>query len=296
MSRTLPRILLLGRNGQVGWELQRTLAPLGEVVALGRDDVDLAAPDQIRAAVRAHLPRVIVNAAAYTAVDRAESEPDAAFAINARAPGILAEEAARAGALFVHYSTDYVFDGSGTRPYTEEDEVGPRSVYGRSKLEGEQAVQAACEAHLVFRTSWVYGTRGANFLRTMLRLFAEREEVRVVADQHGAPTWSRMIAEATALVLGPACAGVAQRSGVYHLTAGGATTWHGFASAIHGAVAGGCATRVVTPIGTEDYPTPASRPAYSVLSTEKLRNELGVVLPDWEDSLALVLAEIGGAE
>lgn len=278
-------ILLLGRNGQVGWELERALAPLGRVMALGRAEADLSSPDALRRAVRDLRPRWIVNAAAYTAVDRAEEEPEAAFAANAAAPGVLAEEAKRAGAVLVHYSTDYVFDGRKGAPYVEDDAPNPLNVYGRSKLEGERAVQAAGCDHLVLRTTWVYGTRGKNFLLTMLRLMAERAEVRVVADQAGAPTWSRMIAGATAAVMVKCAAGIP--SGVYHLTAGGATTWHGFAQAIRDEA--GLAAKV-TPISTAEYPTPAVRPAYSVLDNGRLAAAFGVALPDWRASLAMAAA------
>ena len=278
-------ILLLGRNGQVGWELERALAPLGRVTALGRGEADLSCPEALRRAVRDLRPRWIVNAAAYTAVDRAEEEPEAAFAANAAAPGVLAEEARRVGAVLVHYSTDYVFDGRKAAPYVEDDAPNPLNVYGRSKLEGERAVQAAGCDHLVLRTTWVYGTRGKNFLLTMLRLMAERDEVRVVADQAGAPTWSRMIAEATAAIMARRAA--AAPSGVYHLTAGGEATWHGFAQAMRDEA--GLAAKV-TPISTAEYPTPAARPAYSVLDNGRLQAEFGVCLPEWRDSLRLAMA------
>ena len=291
MSKPPRRILLLGRDGQVGWELQRTLAPLGEVVALGRAELDLGDTAAIRARVRALRPQVIVNAAAYTAVDRAEREPEAAFAVNARAPGILAEEAQRLGALLVHYSTDYVFDGRKREPYTEQDEPNPLNVYGASKLEGERAVQAAAERHLVFRTGWVYGLRGNNFLLTMLRLFREREEVRVVADQIGAPTWSRLIAEATAqaLAVEARCGGVP--SGIYHLSAAGQTSWHGFAEAILVAMPGPKRARAVVPIRTEEYPTTAARPRYSVLDSGRLADTIAIRLPAWERQIELALAD-----
>lgn len=279
-------ILLLGRDGQVGWELQGTLASLGPVTALGRLELDLTDRDAIRRMVREVQPDVIVNAAAYTAVDRAEAEEDVAMAVNGTAPGILAEEARRVGALLVHYSTDYVFDGTKDSPYVEEDATNPLSAYGRSKLAGERAIKGVGGDHLIFRTSWVYGTRGRNFLLTMLRLASEREELRIVADQRGAPTWSRDIASATAVALGQ---GGAQ--GLYHLTAGGETSWHGFAEAI---VAGRSdpAVRRVVPITTPEYPTPAVRPAYSVLSNLKLQRELGITLPHWRESLERVLGEV----
>ena len=230
MTRVLwPRILLTGKNGQVGWELQRTLAPLGEVVVLDRRQLDLSDPDQIRERVREISPDLIVNAAAYTAVDRAEAEPEPAMAVNGTAPGLLAEEAKRIGAAIIHYSTDYVFDGAKTTPYTEEDAPNPLNVYGRTKLAGEQAVQAAGVPHLILRTSWVYGMRGKNFLLTILRLAREREELKIVDDQIGAPTWSRTIAEATAQILTSGAWPVSGASGIYHLTASGSTSWYGFA-------------------------------------------------------------------
>ena len=224
----MKRILLTGRNGQVGWELERTLAPLGEVLAFDRKGFDLAEPDEICHSLRELKPDIIVNAAAYTAVDRAEAESDMAMAINATAPGIMAEEARRLGALLVHYSTDYVFDGAKSAPYTEEDATGPVNTYGRSKLAGERAIWESGCRHLIFRTSWVYGTRGGNFLRTILRLAAERDELRVVDDQIGAPTWCRMIAEASSLALARPDVPV----GLYHLAGSGETSWFGFARAI----------------------------------------------------------------
>jgi dTDP-4-dehydrorhamnose reductase len=283
------RILLTGINGQVGWELQRTLQPLGEVIAVDRQGLDLANPDRLRTLVRAVKPALIVNPAAYTAVDKAETEADLATAINATAPGIFAEEAKRLDALLVHYSTDYVFDGAQATPYAEDAPTAPLGVYGRSKLAGEQAVQAAGCRHLIFRTCWVYGLRGHNFLRTMLRLAGERDELRVVADQHGAPTWSRQIAEATALAL----ARHAGQQGIYHLAAAGATTWHGFAAALLAAAhARGLTPRLPTvhAITTADYPTPARRPAHSLLAGARLRADFGLALPDWDTQLQLCLA------
>lgn len=284
----MTRILLTGSNGQVGWELQRTLQPLGEVIAVDRTQFDLAHPDRIRAVVRKTRPAIIVNAAAYTAVDKAESEAELAMAINGIAPGILAAEAKHLDALLVHYSTDYVFAGDKAMPYAEDDLTGPLSSYGRSKLAGEQAIQAAGCRHLIFRTCWVYGLRGHNFLRTMLRLAGERDELRVVADQHGAPTWSRMIAEATALAL----ARHAGQHGIYHLAAAGTATWHDFATALLArAYAFGilAATPEVRRITTADFPTPARRPANSLLSCERLRQDFGIVLPDWQLQLRLCL-------
>ena len=293
---TRPRILLTGGTGQVGWELARALAPLGRVVAPGRAGLDLADADGVRRAFRDSAPALVVNAAAHTAVDRAEGEPELARALNAVAPGVLAEEAARAGVPIVHFSTDYVFDGSGSAPYTEVDATAPLGVYGRTKLEGERAVAAAGGAHLVLRTSWVYGTRGHNFLRTMLRLARERDELRVVADQVGAPTWSRMLAEATAAILAPFRAGNGweiprEVSGVYHLAARGSTSWHGFAEAILAADPARAEQRArrVVPIASEEYPTPAPRPRYSVLNSERAERVFGVALPDWREQLELCL-------
>ena len=276
------KILLAGRNGQVGWELEPRLARLGELVALDRSGLDLGDPGAVRSRVRELRPDVIVNAAAYTAVDRAESEPGLAFAINAAAPGVLADEAKRLGALLVHYSTDYVFDGTKAAPYTESDEPNPLSVYGRSKLAGERAIRASGCRYLILRTSWVYAGRGRNFLLTMLRLGAERPELRVVDDQHGAPTWARDIAEATVTLL--------ERSveGLFHLTAAGETTWHGFAGAIM-RLAG--LTPVVRAIRSDEYPVAARRPANSVLDNAQVRAAGGVVMPAWEESLGRCLAE-----
>lgn len=286
-------ILLLGRNGQVGWELERALAPLGEVTALGRGEADLADPDALRAAVRHHRPAVVVNAAAYTAVDRAESEPDAAFAANAAAPEVLAEEAKRAGAFLVHYSTDYVFDGRKAAPYVESDATGPLNVYGRSKLAGEEAIRAVTDEHLILRTSWVYGARGGNFLRTILRLLDERDELRIVADQEGAPTWSRMIAEATAAALARNGAARPRHAGTFHLAAAGRTTWHGFATAIRDALGDAYRGKRIAALATEEYPTPAARPRRSVLDTARLEESFGIRLPAWDASLRLVLEEMG---
>lgn len=273
------RILLTGPSGQVGAALLEALPRLGEVVAASRAGLDLASPDSIRRAVRDARPEVIVNAAAYTAVDKAESERDAAFAANAIAPGVLGEEAERAGALLVHYSTDYVFDGAKPAPYIEEDEPNPINVYGASKLAGERAIAASGCRHLILRTSWVYGPRGRNFYLTMLRLAKERPELRVVDDQVGAPTSSLEIARATATLLGKGA------QGHYHMTAAGETSWCGFARAILSRA--GLATPVV-PIATADYPTPARRPRNSRLDCSRLRADFGVVLAPWEEALAEV--------
>ncbi len=289
------KILLIGGQGQVGWELQRTLAPLGTVYAPARTELDLADADALRQAVRQAGPDLIVNAAAYTAVDQAERERDLAFRINGDAPGILAEEARRIDAAIVHYSTDYVFDGAKGAPYEEIDAPRPLNAYGESKLAGERAVAASGAAHLILRTSWVYGVRGKNFLLTMRRLGQERDELRVVDDQVGAPTWSRLIAEATASVLahclhkGSVAPVLAERGGLYHLSCAGQVSWHGFARAI---VATLPKPPRVTPIATQDYPTPAARPAYSVLSNGKLARAFGLVLPDWRRALALCLEDM----
>jgi len=292
------RILLVGKDGQVGWELQRALQPLGELVAVGRERCDLAQPAQVRETVRSTRPDLIVNAAAYTAVDQAESEPALAFAINADAPALLAEEAKRIGAALVHYSTDYVFDGSKPAPYVETDPTGPLSVYGRSKLAGEQAIAAAGVPHLVLRTSWVYALRGRNFLLTILRLAREKPELRVVADQRGVPNWSATLADATAEILcraassGGVADALADRSGVFHLSCRGETTWHGFACMIVKAlrVRGEAPMVAVAPISTAEFPTAARRPANSVLDGGLLARTWGVALPAWETAFEACLA------
>ena len=281
------RILLLGRHGQVGWELERALAPLGEVKAYDRAGLDLADAPRLAAAVRALQPEAIVNAAAYTAVDKAESEREAAFAVNATGPRVLAEEARRIGALLVHYSTDYVFDGEKRTPYVEDDATHPLSVYGASKLAGEEAIRKAGCRHLILRTSWVYGPRGKNFMLTMLRLAKERPELRVVDDQVGAPTSSIEIARATAQVLAHA-ARSPELSGLFHLAAQGETSWYGFAQAI--LARAGIATPIFA-IPTEDYPTPARRPRNSRLDCSRLRETFGVTLAPWQDGLAEAIAE-----
>lgn len=288
-------ILLLGANGQVGWELRRALAPLGPVRALERAEADLADADTLRRAVRETAPSLIVNAAAYTAVDRAEEDEALAQAINADAPGLLAEEAKRLGIALVHYSTDYVFDGAGDRPATESDPTAPLNAYGRTKLAGEVAIRDSGCAHLILRTSWVYSMRGANFLLTVKRLAAELEEMRIVADQTGAPTWARGIAGATALILARCGApadtgGLAEKGGLYHLTASGETSWHGFAEAIVDwmrATDQPVRCKQVHPIPTSDYPTPARRPANSLLDCAKLRETFGIAIPDWREQLGL---------
>jgi dTDP-4-dehydrorhamnose reductase len=300
VTREPPTYLVTGGTGQVGHELVRELAVLGRVVAPTSAELDLAEPARIREVVRRVRPDVVVNAGAYTAVDRAESEVARCRAINAVAPGVLAEETAVLGAGLVHFSTDYVFDGSAARAYTETDAPNPVSVYGSTKLAGERAVEAVGGAHVILRTSWVYGARGANFLRTMLRLARERSELRVVADQVGAPTWSRLVATATAHVLramladGAPAAPFGSRSGIYHLTSGGRATWHEFATAIVEGDPRRAEQRCerVVPIATAEYPTPARRPASSLLDTTKLTRTFGLVLPDWREQLRLVLDEL----
>ena len=302
-------ILVTGKDGQVGFELLRSLAGVGQIFATGRNEMDLSDPDSIRRMVRQVRPGLIVNAAAYTAVDRAESEPELAMAVNGNAPGFLAEEAKRLGAALIHYSTDYVFDGTGSEPYAEDDEPRPINVYGRTKLAGERAIKEVDVPHLILRSGWIYGVRGKNFLLTMLRLARERDELSVVEDQVGAPTWSRAIADATGGILTrlgcgqpgfvEACAG---QRGVYHLSAAGQTSWHGFAAAIFShAVSQQCSqsaweldrTPTLKPISSEQYPTPARRPRYSVLANAKLQRTFGVLMPDWKVSLAQCM---GGAK
>jgi dTDP-4-dehydrorhamnose reductase len=282
------KILLTGVNGQVGWELQRTLAPLGEVVAADRSLLDLADTAGIRRRVAAIAPDLIVNPAAYTAVDKAESEPGLAQAVNADAPG----ELAACGIPLVHFSTDYVFDGRKSAAYTEADAPNPLGVYGTTKLAGEQAVQHAAVPHLILRTSWVYGLRGHNFLRTMQRLARERDTLAVVDDQFGAPTWSRLIAEATALVVARWLdrSNQTATSGIYHLSCGGRTSWHGFTAAILAQLAAPDEKLArLSAIPTSGYPTPAARPANSQLDCDKLTATFGVRLPNWESALALCL-------
>ena len=285
-------ILLTGVNGQVGFELERSLQGLGRVVAFDRGSLDLADLDQVRQVVRDVRPALIVNPAAHTAVDRAESEPDAAMQLNAYAPEVLANEAKRLGALLVHYSTDYVFDGTKDGAYVEDDPVNPQNAYGRSELAGEQAIVASGCAHLIFRTSWVYGARGKNFLQTMLRLGAERDELSIVSDQIGAPTWSNTISALTSNVLSEVLAGDmdwwGQDSGIYHLTASGSTSWYGFAEAIFERSTLRRKPKL-KPTTTESYPTPAARPANSRLSNQKLFKTFGVRAPNWDEALDLCM-------
>jgi dTDP-4-dehydrorhamnose reductase len=279
-------ILVTGAAGQLGAELVAALAPLGEVTGTDRSQLDLADPSAIVATIRRVRPALIVNAGAYTAVDLAEKEAALADAVNGVAPGILAEEAKRSGAVLIHYSTDYVFDGDATTPYDEDAPTRPLSAYGRSKLAGERAAAASGAAAIVFRTSWVYGRRGRNFLLTMQRLASEGRELRVVDDQVGAPNWSRELARATARVVSEGLSKLADRRGVYHLTARGTTTWYGFARAI---LADRPSVRIV-PITTSEYPTPARRPAWSVLDPTRFERTFGFALPDWRASLAECLS------
>jgi dTDP-4-dehydrorhamnose reductase len=293
------KLLLLGKGGQVGWELQRSLAPLGEVVALDRASPgsagDLGHPEAIAAAVLRMRPDVIVNAAAYTAVDRAESEPELARTLNATAPGAIARAAAQVGALMVHYSTDYVFDGGGTAPWLEDAATGPLSVYGRTKLEGEQLVARHCERHLIFRTSWVYAARGGNFAKTMLRLAKERERLTVIDDQFGAPTGAELIADVAAHAIRETLRDP-RKAGLYHLVAGGETSWNGYARfVLEQARAAGVTLKAgpeaVDAVPTSAFPTPATRPHNSRLDTGKLQSAFGLTLPDWRVGVARMLQE-----
>jgi dTDP-4-dehydrorhamnose reductase len=308
-----PAILLIGKTGQIGRELSRLLPCVGEVTSLDRQQLDLSKPEEIRSAIRASRPHLIVNAAAYTAVDQAESEPELARRINAEAPSVMGEEAKRIGACLVHYSTDYVFDGLKTEPYEEQDPTNPQNVYGQTKLEGENAIQESGAPHLIFRAAWVYATEGRNFLHTMLRLMTQREELRIVRDQVGAPTLNTEIAEATTKILSQLCAhgncaiSMSKVSGIYHMTAGGETTWFDFAQEIlqEARTIDPCTpwfaaatnnlpliTRRILPIRTSEYPTPARRPAYSVLSNERLARTFSVQLPHWRKQLHSVFTSL----
>ena len=298
------KVLLFGKNGQVGWELQRSLSVLGEVVGLDRSSTehcgDLARLGDLAETVRGVRPDVIVNAAAYTAVDKAESEPDLAQTVNAAAPGVLAQEAQKLGAWLVQYSTDYVFDGSGDRPWLETDQPAPLSVYGRTKLEGERLIAAHCHRHLILRTSWVYSARGGNFIRTMLRLAQERDRLTVIDDQHGAPTSAELLADVTALAIHQLARSIdlgKKMTGIYHLAAGGQTTWHGYASHVLSQ-----ARRMkpeinikatgIAPVTTEAFVTAARRPRNSRLYTAKLEAAFSLTLPPWQQGVDRVLAEI----
>ncbi len=294
------KVLLFGKGGQVGWELQRSLAPLGELVALDFDSTEHAAdfsqPDSLAETVLKVRPDVIVNAAAHTAVDKAESEPDFARKLNATSPGVVAQAAEEIGALMVHYSTDYVFDGSGSAAWLEDAATGPLSVYGRTKLEGEQLVAAHCKRHLIFRTSWVYAARGGNFAKTMLRLAKERERLTVIDDQWGAPTGAELLADVTAHAIRTVQADPGE-FGLYHLVAGGETSWHGYAKfVIDHARAAGVELKVepdaIDPVPTSAFPTPARRPHNSRLNTHKLQATFGLTLPHWQTGVARMLREI----
>lgn len=293
------KLLLLGKGGQVGWELQRSLAPLGELVALDHDSTefhsDFSQPERLFETVRTIRPDVIVNAAAHTAVDKAEAEPELARKLNATAPGVIAQVAHELGALMVHYSTDYVFDGSGDRPWHEGDATAPLSVYGRTKLEGEQLVARHCPKHLIFRTSWVYAAQGGNFAKTMLRLAGERDRLTVIADQFGAPTGAELLADATAHAIRETMRDDS-KVGLYHLVAAGVTSWHGYAQFVLAqAQAMGRELRAgpqaVEPVPTSAFPTPAKRPNNSRLDTSKFRESFGLVLPLWEEGVARMLRE-----
>lgn len=280
------KILVCGHNGQVAQALRGPLAGFGEVHVMGRAQLDMSCPQALREPLRQLAPDLIVNAAAYTAVDQAEQEPDTAFAINAEAPGVLAEEAQRLGAPLIHFSTDYVFNGNQASPYREEDQPDPLGVYGRSKLAGEQAIAAVGGEHLILRTSWVYSLYGRNFLLTMQRLLQEKPELRVVDDQVGAPTWAASIATATAALIERWQAGQAGAWGIYHLTAQGETSWFGFAQAIGAQLkARGLPCAELQPIATRDYPTPARRPLNSRLDCSRLSREWDVRLPHWQQAL-----------
>ncbi len=288
-------ILLLGKGGQVGWELQRALAPLGHITAHDVDTADFTQPDQVAAIVRAVQPQVIVNAAAHTAVDKAESEPDVARLINAATPGAIAKEAAQLGALLVHYSTDYVFDGTGHAPRDENAPTAPLSVYGQTKLEGEQQIIASGCRHLIFRTSWVYAARGGNFAKTMLRLAAERDQLKVINDQIGSPTGADLLADVTAHAV-RAAHGNPALAGLYHLVADGETSWYDYARyVIEWARKHGQAVRVqpedIIPVPTTEYPTPAKRPLNSRLTTAKLKQAFGLQLPHWQQGVERMLIE-----
>lgn len=301
------RVLITGCNGQVGWHLQRTLAPMGEVTAIDIEQVDLTDSQAVARTVCEVAPDIVVNAAAYTAVDKAESEPELARAINVGAPAKIAEECSRSGALLIHYSTDYVYDGSKQAPYEERDATGPLSVYGETKLAGDQAIQASGCAHIILRTTWVYDIRGKNFLRTVIRLAQEKEELRIVGDQYGAPTWARGLAEATTIILSRCLehkGGTGKwRTGVFHLTSGGTTSWAGFAQAIledyaafrpaegSGEFGGPLKIQKVSPITTEEYPTPARRPRNSALSNAQVQAAFGITMPNWRDQLRLAMQD-----
>lgn len=294
----MPKILITGKQGQVGFELRRSLAVLGDVVVVDRTQCDLSKPEMIRALVRQVQPDIIVNPAAYTAVDKAESERELVHAVNAVAPEVLAQEAAELNALLVHYSTDYVFDGRKSTPYVEDDAANPQSVYGQTKWAGEEAIRRHHEHHLIFRTSWVFGAHGNNFLKTILRLARERDQLKIVADQHGAPTPASLIADVTAQIIGQYLRRQPSAEFAYgtcHLSASGDTTWHGYAKAVlQQAMSRNITLKVepeaVEPIPTSAYPLPAQRPANSRLNTDKLRESFGLQLPSWHQGVEQVMA------
>jgi len=288
-SMRFGRILLTGGTGQVGWELIRTLSPLGEVLTPGRDEFNLANPESLREKIDEWRPDLIVNAAAYTAVDKAESEYNLAFAINADAPKVLAEEANRIGAILIHYSTDYIFDGKKKQSYIEEDAPNPLNVYGNSKLNGEQNIQATMGQYIIIRTAWVYSLLENNFLRTMLRLFEQKDNIRVVSDQMGGPTWARMIAEATAIIVAHISCNNKRMDqwGVYNLAAQGCTSWYGFAVSIKQQMAFHSST-IINPILASEYGAVAQRPLQSCLSCDKIQSEFGLSVPDWHEQLKLL--------
>lgn len=290
MPVTRPRTLITGQNGQLGWQLQQSFGDLGEVFAVDRGTLNLADADAIRRCCQAVKPTLIINAGAYTAVDRAEQEPELAMQINGIAPRVFAEEANRLGAGLVHYSTDYVFSGGGSVPYLEDDEPAPQSVYGKTKLVGEQAVQNVADRFAVFRTSWVYAERRQNFLLTMLRLAREREELRIVADQIGSPTWVKTLADFTLAAVDKE-GQLLIDNGIFHVSGNGSTSWHGFAEAIFKAIPDPQRlAKRITPISTDEFPTPARRPAFSVLSNRKIELATEMRVPDWQDQLAAFAA------
>ncbi|HEX3154883.1 MAG TPA: dTDP-4-dehydrorhamnose reductase [Candidatus Angelobacter sp.] len=308
MNQSDLKIVIVGRDGQLAWEANRQFQGLGEIICVGRPELDLMDIEGLRAEIRRIKPSLLVNAAAYTAVNQAESEPEAAMKINSEAPAAMAEEAKRLGALFITYSTDYVFDGKKTSPYNENDPTAPLNVYGASKLSGERAVEAIGGSYLIFRTSWVYRARGRNFLKTILKLAAERPELKIVDDQIGAPTWSRDLADATRKIIEqlrdqsasqrlPVGEALGDRRGIYHMTAAGSVSWCGFAAAIveemgnRGLSKGNLAK--VIPIPSSGYPTPAARPQNSRLCNDKLKNTFDITLPPWRASLGRVMDELG---
>jgi dTDP-4-dehydrorhamnose reductase len=308
MNQADLKIVIVGRNGQLAWEANQRFQGLGEVVCIGRPELDLLDIDRVRAEIRRTKPSVLVNTAAYTAVDQAESEPEAAMKINSEAPAAMAEEMKRLGGLFITYSTDYVFDGKSDFAYRETDPTAPLNVYGSSKLSGEKAIEAVGGSYLIFRTSWVYGARGKNFLKTILKLAAERTELRIVDDQVGAPTWSRDLADATRKIIEQLAAqsssarislgeALGDRRGIYHMTAAGSVSWCGFATAILDEMGKRGLSKVglakVVPIPASEYPTPAVRPQNSRLCNDKLTHTFGVTLPQWRTSLTAVMDELG---